>query len=160
MGSWRGGTLTLKKSSLLNHARGAYEISDGSNTVLVSGPHLKSYNDPPTCDSGSIDSAHSPPKDSAHLESPLEDSAHTTSAHLELRTPLTWSLLMRTPITWNLLIWTLLNYTPHHNEDSPKVDFAQLDITCLDSHHDIWTLLNYTPIQDCLSPIAHNGTSG
>ena len=62
--------------------RGAYEISDGSKTVL------KPYNDPPTCDSGSMDSAHSPPEDSAHitsahLESPLEDSAHTTSAHLE-----------------------------------------------------------------------------
>ncbi len=79
-----------------------------------------------------MDSAHSPPEDSAHLESPLED-----SAHLELRTPLTWNLLLRTPITWNLLIWTLLNYTPHHNEDSPKVDFAQLHITCLDSHYDI-----------------------
>ena len=53
------------------------------------------------------------------------------------------------------------------------MDFAQLDNTCLDSHHD-FAHLNIAQLhphhddsirptnqsQDCLSPIAHNGTSG
>ncbi len=107
----------------------------------MSGPHLKPYNDPPTCDSGSMDS-------------PLEDSAHTTSAHLE--SPLEDSGHLEFPLEDSILLtWILLNYTPLMMRTP---DFAQLDTACVDSHHDSIHPPNQS--QDCLSPTAYNGTSG
>ncbi len=164
--------------------RGAYEISDGTKTIQVSGPHLKPYNDPPICDSGSIvDYVHleSPHKDSAHLESPHKDSlespheysAQTTSVHLEfphedsahLESPHEDSLESSYEDSAHTTSAHLesphkdsahIDFVPHHV--SPEVDFAQREVTRVDSHHNSIPCQNQSTKQGRLSPIAQNSS--